>query len=209
MHDISLSELLSARGFVGENEIRALESLYRAKLTRPGKVRIAVNKITAVDEVLGAAFVRHCRKTDCKPSCSDARHPVRVSAQQCESCGGSDNRRAVEEMVAAMETAGWTKLLVAGGSPGTRDDLQKLCEGRLNLRFVTEDTAPNKKTIGGMLGWSDIAVIWTSTEISHKATDALRGAKVLRVPRRGVAALANAVRDRCIRVSLAQSAEAP
>lgn len=209
MHDISLSELLSARGFVGENEIRALESLYRAKLTRPGKVRIAVNKITAVDEVLGAAFVRHCRKTDCKPSCSDARLAVLVPAPHCEFCGGSDNRRAVEEMVAAIKAAGLQKLLVVGGSPGTRDDLRKLCGGHLDLRFVTEDTPPDRKTIGQMLGWSDIAAIWLSTEISHKATEALAGPKVLRVPRRGVAALANAVRDRCIRVSLAQSVEAP
>lgn len=198
MHDISLSELLSARGFAGAGERAALELLCRSGLTRPGKARIAVNKITALDEALGAAFLRHCRKPACKPSGSDVRLAVLVSAPHCEFCGGSDNRRAVEEMVAGMKTAGWRKLLVAGGSPGTRGDLQKLCEGRLDLRFVTEDTAPDNKTIGGMLGWSDIAVIWTSTEISHKATGALRGAKVLRVPRRGVAALANAVRNRCM-----------
>ena len=198
MHDMALSELLSARGFVGENEKRALESLYRAGLTRPGKARIAASKVAAVDEALGAAFVRHCRKPDCRPSDAETRHPVRVSAPHCEFCGGSDNRRAVEEMVAAMKATGRRKLLVVGGSPGTRGDLEKLCDGRLGLRFITEDTAPDRKTVAGMLGWSDLTAIWTSTEISHKATAVLRGPKIFRVPRRGVAALANAVRDRCM-----------
>ncbi len=197
MRDTALSELLAARGFAGENGKTALELLCRAGLTRPGKVRIAASKIAAVDEALGAAFVRHCRKPDCRPSASDNRRPVPVSARQCDSCGGSDNRRAVEEMVAVVTAAGWRKLLVVGGSPGTRGDLRELCGGRLGLRFVTEDTPPDRKTVGRMLGWSDVAAIWTSTEISHKATAVLRGPKVLRVPRRGVAALANAVRDRC------------
>ncbi len=197
MHDVALSELLSARGFVGAGETAALEVLCRTGLTRPGKARIAANKIAAVDEALGAAFLRHCRKPACQPSGSDDRRPVLVCAPYCEVCGGSDNRRAVEEMVTAMKAAGWRKLLVVGGSPGTRGDLEKLCEGRLDLRFVTEDTAPDRKTVGGMLRWSDVTAIWTSTEISHKATDALRGPKVLRVPRRGVAALAAAVLDRC------------
>ncbi|MCY3788912.1 MAG: hypothetical protein OXH63_09000 [Gemmatimonadetes bacterium] len=100
-------------------------------------------------------------------------------------------------MVAAMKVAGWRKLLVVGGSPGTRGDLEKLCYGRLGLRFITEDTASDRKTVGGMLDWSDVTAIWTSTEIAHKATAALLGPKVFRVSRRGVAALANAVRDRC------------
>ena len=201
MRDMALSELLAARGFAGENAKAALELLHQAGLTHPGKIRIAENKVAAVDEALNAAFVRHCRKPDCQPADSDTQRLVPVSARRCEFCGGSDNRRAVEEMAAAMVAAGWRKLLVAGGSPGTRSDLRNLCGDRLDLRFVTEDTAPNKKTVGGMLGWSDITVIWTSTEISHKATAALHGPKVLRVPRRGVAALANAVRDRCRAIS--------
>ena len=197
MRDIALSELLAARGFSGESGKTALELLHRAGLTRPGKVRIAESKVAAVDEALDVAFVRHCRKPDCRPSDTDTRRPVPVSARHCDSCGGSDNRRAVDGMVAAMRAAGLQALLVVGGSPGTRGDLRKHCDDRLGLRFVTEETPPDRKTVGQLLGWSDVAAIWTSTEISHKATAAIRGPKVLRVPRRGVAALANAVRDRC------------
>ena len=40
----------------------------------------------------------------------------------------------------AMKVAGWTKLLVAGGSPGTRGELERLCAGRIDVPFVTEET---------------------------------------------------------------------
>lgn len=197
MDDLALSELLSSRGYEREGVERALERLCRDGLTRPGKTRIATAKIAAVDQALGAAFVRHCRKPACLPSPGEGREPLLVSAAYCETCGGSDNRRAVERMLVAMDHAGWTKLLVAGGSPGTRGELERLCAGRLDLRFVTEETTPNRKTVAPLLDWSEITAIWTTTEISHKATAVLRGRKVLKVPRRSVAALAEAVRERC------------
>ncbi len=197
MDDLALSELLSSRGFDGEAAERALDRLCRDGLTRPGKARIARAKIEAVDRTLGAAFVRHCRNPACRPSPGDTREPVPVSAPHCETCGRSDNRRAVERMLAAMDRAGWTRLLVVGGSPGTRGDLERLCAGRIDLRFVTEETTPNRRTVAPLLARADICAIWTSSEISHKATAVLREPKVPKVPRRGVAALAEAVRERC------------
>ena len=198
MNDMALSELLSSRGFEGAGAELALAELCRLGLTRRGKKRIASAKIGAVDEALRAAFLRRCSETACRRDACDSRTEVLVSAEHCEICGGSDNRRAVEGMLDAMRRAGCAKLLVAGGSPGTRGDLERLCGDRIGLRFVTEDTTPNRKTVGSLLGWSDIAVVWASTEISHKATVILRGPKVLKVTRRGVAALADAVRERCL-----------
>ena len=206
MRDIALSELLSSRGFVGKSAEAALDELRRCGLTRPGKARIAEAKIEAVDKALGGAFLRHCRKSACLPSAPGLRKPVPVSSEHCETCGGSDNRRAVEEMVDVMRNAGRTKLLVAGGSPGTRGDLKRLCADRIELRFVTEETNPGRKTVEPLLRWSDVTAIWTSSEISHKATAVLRGPKVLKVPRRGVSVLAGAVRDRCRRAGLARPA---
>ncbi|MCY4502643.1 MAG: hypothetical protein OXE57_13895, partial [Alphaproteobacteria bacterium] len=170
MNDIALSELLASRGFRGPGAEPALDRLRQSGLTRAGKTRIAEAKIEAVDRVLAAAFARHCRKAACRPAPGDARTPVPVAAEHCETCGGSDNRRAVENMLAAMRRAGCNRLLVAGGSPGTRGGLERLCRGRIELRFVTEDTTPNRRTVGALLAWSDIAVIWVSTEIAHKAT---------------------------------------
>ncbi|MXY39718.1 MAG: hypothetical protein F4Y62_07965 [Rhodospirillaceae bacterium] len=197
MEDLPIAELLSSRGFEGEGAERALEMLYGEGLTRPDKSRIAAAKVEAVDRVLGKAFVRRCRKPACRPPPGEDREAVSVPAAHCETCGGSDNRRAVERMLAAMKRVGWTRLLVAGGSPGTRGELERLCAGRLDLRFVTEETTPNRRTVAPLLDRSDIAAIWTSTEISHKATAVLRGPKVLKVPRRGVAALVDAIRKRC------------
>ena len=197
VEDLAISELLSRLGFEGEGAEKALVRLCRNGLTRPGKTRIAAVKIAAVERALRAAFVRHCRKSACLPSPGETREPLPVSAVYCETCSGSDNRRAVEQMLVAMRRAGWTKLLVAGGSPGTRRELERLCADRLDLRFVTDETTPSRKTVAPLLNWSDVAAIWTSTEISHKTTAVLRGSKVLKVPRRGVVALAEAVQKRC------------
>ena len=197
MRDIALQELLSSHGFEGEGACLAMERLYSCGLTRPGKTRIAAAKIEAVEQALDAAFQRCCIKVACRQDIQGSRTPVFVSPEHCESCGGSDNRRAVEEMLDAMQHARWTKLLVVGGSPGTRKHLEQLVGGRLELRFITDETSPSRKTVRSLLDWSEIAAVWTSTEISHKATAVLRGKKVLKVPRRGVAALAGSVRARC------------
>ena len=197
MTDLAISQLLSSLGFEGEGATRALQRLYGEGLTRPGKTRIATTKIEAVEHTLGAAFVRHCHRRACEPVPGESRDPVIVAAPHCETCGGSDNRRAVERMLKAMGRVGWRKLLVAGGSPGTRGELERLCADGIALRFVTAETNPNTRTVAPLLDWSDVAAIWASTEISHKATAVLRGPKVLRVPRRGVAALAEAVVARC------------
>lgn len=196
MRDVPLAETLSSRGFEGRNAEAALRELYRRGLTRPGKTRIAQTKVGAVEEALATAFRRRCRTPECR-AIADDRTEIRVAPPHCEICGGSDNRRAVEDMVAAMRDAGAAKLLVVGGSPSTRRDLESLCGGRMELRFVTEESNARRRKATALLRWCDLAVIWASTEISHKATAAIRGPKVLTVGRRGVAALALEVRDRC------------
>ena len=108
MDDLAIPELLSSLGFEGEGSKRALERLYREGLTRPGKTRIATTKMEAVERTLGAAFVRHCRKPACEPLRGERRDPVIVAAAHCETCGGSDNRRAVERMLKATRRAATT-----------------------------------------------------------------------------------------------------
>ena len=196
MEDVLLSELLSSRGLEGQSAETALLELYRRGLTRPGKTRIAEKKAGAVDEALAHGFRRRCGRQECSGGADD-RVEIRVAPTHCDVCGGSDNRRAVDRMVAGMRNAGITRLLVAGGSPGTRGDLERLCGGRIELRFVTGESSVRRRDAAALVRWCDVALIWASTEIPHKATAAIRGAKVLTVDRRGVAALALAVRDWC------------
>ena len=106
MRDIGLQELLASRGLVGRNADMALDRLCEQGLTRPGKSRVAVEKIDEVDRTLSAAFARYCGKTACLPPTPETRKAIVVPAKHCEFCGGSDNRRAVEAMLAATH---WPK----------------------------------------------------------------------------------------------------
>ena len=144
MRDVLISELLSSRGFEGQGAETALRELYRRGLTRPGKTRIAETKVDAVDDALARAFLRRCGKQECNGSAAD-REEVRVAPPHCEICGGSDNRRSVDEMLAGMQNADIAKLLVVGGPPGTHGDLERLCSGRIELRFVTKESSTRRK----------------------------------------------------------------
>ena len=66
---------------------------------------------------LGPAFLWHRRKPTCLPRPGNVHEPVLVAASHCESCGGRDNRRAVERMLPAMRRVGLGKLLVATVRP--------------------------------------------------------------------------------------------
>ena len=68
--------------------------------------------------MLETAFVRRCRKPACLPSPGDRRDPVTVAAAHCETCGGSDNRRAVERMLEAMDRAGFPNYHAEGNRVG-------------------------------------------------------------------------------------------
>lgn len=196
MQDVSLKEFLASRGFEGEQAERAFDELCERGLTRPGKERIAEYKAGAVDEALAAAFFLVCSKPGCREKADAARVVLPASSpRRCEVCGGSDNRRAVDEMLGAMSREGRKKLLVVGGSPGTREELRRLCGERCALRFVTEEKRLGRREAKPRLDWSDVTAVWCSTEIDHKITDHFRGSKVVKVRKRGVAALARDVRD--------------
>lgn len=195
MQDVSLAELLSKHGFEGKNADMALDFLQERRLTRPGKKRIAISKTDNVLEVLREAFIQVCGKDACtRRSAGDLRKQVRTDARYCDICGGQDNRRAVDEMLSAMRCRGVKKLLVMGGSPNTRSELERLCNTSCELRFITDEDSSADKKIIPQRDWADIVVIWKSTQISHKMTTALRRSpKAITVTRRGITALADAV----------------
>lgn len=196
MQDVSLAELLSERGFEGKNVDMALDLLQEQRLTRPGKKRIAASKTDNVVTALNETFIRVCRKGACtRRAASDPRKQVRMEdSRYCDICKGQDNRRAVDEMLSAMRCRGVKKLLVVGGSPSTRNEIERLCNTSCELRFITDEDSSADKKIIPQRDWADIVVVWKSTQISHKMTTALRRSpKVITVTRRGITALADAV----------------
>lgn len=193
MQDTPIADVLSALGLEGASAEKALAVLYRRKLTRPSKARIANDKIPRVHEAITEELFLVCHKPECRgeAAADPRREPISVASPYCDVCGGQDNRRAVDRMVEAMRHAKCTKLGVAGGSPNTRTELKALVGEAIDLEFVTEDNWST--TADNICSWADIAVIWASTEISHKATAKIRGPHVRTVSKRGVAALADEV----------------
>ena len=194
MKDVPIASVLSGVGLEGANADSGFAALCDAGLTRPGKTRIAESKVAAAQDALRSAFVRVCHKQACREKGrADARATVETAAEHCDGCGGEDNRPAVEEMLDAMTRARRTKLLVVGGAPNSRDELKTLCGRRCELRFLTKDDRPGRRTSDSHVAWADVVVVWGSTQIDHKMTQAIRGPHVITCAQRGVAALAQTV----------------
>ena len=194
MQDVPIADVLVRAGLGGANADRGFAALCGAGLTRPGKTRIAENKVAAAQDALRAAFVRACHKPTCREKAQrDGREAIETAAEHCDGCGGEDNRAAVREMLAAMRRANRTKLLVVGGAPNSRDELKSLCGQSCELRFLTKDDKPGRRTSDSRVAWADIVAIWGSTQIDHKMTQAIRGPHVITCAQRGVAALAQSV----------------
>ena len=194
MQDVPIAEVLSCAGLDGPNANLGFDALCRAGLTHSGKTRIAKNKVAGAKDALRDAFVCTCHKPACREKAlRDGRAVVETASKHCDGCGGEDNRAAVKAMLAAMQRAGQTKLLVVGGAPNSRDELKSLCGQGCELRFLTTDDKPGRRTSDSPVAWADIVVIWCSTPIDHKRTWRIRGSHVIRCPQRGVAALAQLV----------------
>ncbi len=194
MQDTLLTRVLEALGLEGAAVDRGLGVLYRAGLTRPGKSRIATAKLSLVESAIHEAIVRTCHKQACREKAErDGRTMISVAAKHCDSCGGEDNRTAVVGMLKAMGGSGQTKLLVVGGAPSSRQELQALCSEPCELRFLTEEQNPGRKTSDKHVAWADVVVIWASTPIPHKMTQAIRGPHVITCGQRGIGALAREV----------------
>ena len=194
MQDTPLTGVLGALGLEGTVADIGLDVLYRARLTRPGKGRIAKTKLPQAEKAIREAIFRTCHKQACREKARcDGRMIIDVGAKHCDSCGGEDNRTAVLGMLEAMHGSGKTKLLVVGGGPGSRRELQALCSEPCELRFLTEEQNPGRKTSDKHVAWADVVVIWASTPIPHKMTQAIRGPHVITCGQRGIGALAREV----------------
>ncbi|MBX3358216.1 MAG: hypothetical protein KF745_07295 [Phycisphaeraceae bacterium] len=194
--DIAKSALLASLGFGGGVSLYdpALET---AGLSRPAKPRISTSKHNQVAALLAEKFMRVCSRGDCSakaPAQAAGRAIVPASTPAfCEVCGGSVNRAAVSEMVAACQRAGWRRLCILGGSPASREEIDTLAAGRLELRLIDGTRSASHKDAAANIAWADRVVIWGSTELAHKVSALYKGPNVITAARRGVADLTAAV----------------
>lgn len=200
MPDLAIDHLLRTEGF-GSTDARAAarEALEAARLTRPGKQRIAAEKLGRARDAIAAAIVAHCSKPECRAAVArDRRRAVEVDPAHCTICSGSNNRRALRAMADACLAAGVRRVLVVGGRPPAYVELQRTLT-ELELRFVDgTSNLPNGTDALRDCAWADLLVVWAPTPLPHKVSTLYRSdvcgvAHRVMVHRRGLEALAGEV----------------
>jgi hypothetical protein len=194
--DVRIDDVLASLGLAGDTAREARAILHEVGLTNPRKERIAVEKVPRVRAAIDERVARFCASCATRTG-PGGREVVVVSSAACSRCGGSDNSRALTELVEACETAGLRRLVVVGGSPSFRDDFGGVSD-RLELRLVDGTTRRTKADAIRDVDWADVVVVLGSTQLAHKVsklyTDepAAKG-KLVKTARRGVAAIADEV----------------
>lgn len=199
--DFDIRQFLAAEGYGHPDaEQAALETLYAARLTRQGKSRIAEPKLDAARGALERALVVTCSATACQDEARATPERRRVPAadrRQCEMCAGSDNQHAVDAFVKRALERRFTRLVVIGGSPSTREQLAALLRGRIELKAVDGTLRRTQGQAREDLAWAHLVLIWGATELAHRVSLLYTRAPgqetpVITCPRRGIVALAQA-----------------
>ena len=196
--DVEIDAWLSGLGFgPGAARAAARAALEEAQLTRPHKARLSTQKLERAALALQARFCLHCPS----PACTDAarrsgRVPLPAATKAlCPHCQGSDNARAAQQLLEACAQHGVKRLLVVGGSPALREELQAALGSGLQLRMVDGTERRTGERARGDLEWADLVLVWGGTQLDHKVSAhyahpsaAFKG-KQIHVARRGMAAL--------------------
>ncbi len=207
MGDTAISDLLRAEGFVAPaSQAAARAVLEAAGLTRPGKERIADEKLDRVRDALSREVARHCSDPPCVAAVAqDSRRPVETNKTHCSICSGSNNTRALRRMATACSTAGVRRVLVVGGRPPVWNEMERTLARGLDLRFVDGTSKlPSGADALRDCAWADLLVVWAPTPLPHKVSGLYRP-EVCGVPRRvvvhrrGIEALAMEVVDHLTR----------
>jgi hypothetical protein len=195
--DTPIDGLIAGYGLAGADAVRARAALEEAGLTNPRKRNIATGKVEAAHAELARRFQRLC--ATCMPTAvRDDRVLARVDAARCERCAGSNNARAVDDMVAACARGGIRSALFVGGSPAFRQELERLVSGRLELRLVDGTRRVTKSTARRDIDRAGVIVVCGATELAHKVSvlytrDPAARRKLVVTNRRGIEAIAEDV----------------
>ena len=197
MSDVPIDELLQTLGLTGDLATRGRAILEEAGITNPRKQRLSAAKVEAATAEIDRRLDRLCHA--CRPRArQDGRELVRVPPGACAACAGSRNRRAIDEMTAACAAGGVRRLVVVGGSPATRRELDELVDGRLELRLVDGTRSPDRRSAQSDIAWADLIAVLGSTQLAHKVStlytrdrDARR--KLITTSRRGIEAIADEI----------------
>ncbi|HEX3218708.1 MAG TPA: hypothetical protein VHU77_01560 [Candidatus Limnocylindria bacterium] len=203
MSDTAITDFLRGEGFVRPESVAAARTaLEAAGLTRPGKRRMADEKLDRARDTIGHAMVRHCADAACVDAVvHDGRLPVESDKAHCSICSGSNNTRALRRMASSCAAAGVRRVLVVGGRPPMWQEMEGTLAPSLQLRFVDGTSKlPNLSEAQRDCAWADLLVIWAPTPLPHKVSGLYRPdvcfvSRRVTVHRRGIEALATEVCD--------------
>ncbi|HZI06991.1 MAG TPA: hypothetical protein VEZ71_23425, partial [Archangium sp.] len=169
--DKDIDGWLGEQGLTGsESRARARVALEEAGLTSARKVRISEPKLPRAEQVLAERFYRVCAASACQQVAkASGREPLPVEPRShCEHCGGSNNRRAETAFLEACLRHGVRKVVVVGGSPAVREELEDKLGGRIELRMVDGTERRTAVKAQSDLEWGDLVLVWGATELHHK-----------------------------------------
>jgi hypothetical protein len=199
--DRDIDAWLAERGIsLSDTRTRARAVLEEAKIINPKKARMSEQKLERADAVLSERFFRVCTAPACQQAArASGREPMTVEPRtHCESCGGSNNRRAVTDFIEACRRKGVRQVVIVGGSPAVREELEEQLEGKVQLRMVDGTERHTAEKARHNVEWADLILVWGATELHHKVSEHYTAGppgtreKVIHVTRRGVAALLEA-----------------
>lgn len=199
--DRDIDAWLAERGIsFPDSRARARAVLEEAKIINPKKARMSEQKLERAEAVLSERFFRVCTASACQQAArASGREMMTVEPRtHCESCGGSNNRRAVTDFIEACRRKGMRHVVIVGGSPAVREELEEQLEGKVQLRMVDGTERHTAEKARHNLEWADLILVWGATELHHKVSEHYTAGppgareKVIHVTRRGVAALLEA-----------------
>ncbi|MEZ5101773.1 MAG: hypothetical protein R3C15_18640 [Thermoleophilia bacterium] len=189
---IPIEELLGRLGLRGADLARGRATLEAAGLTNPRKSRISVAKLERAGAAIDAAWARLCAR--CAETHDGDRPVLAVDPALCAACHGSGTRRALDELARRLPAAGVRRVVVVGGSPSFRQELERLGSA-VELRLVDGTARRTGAEAGRDVDWADLVVVLGGTELAHKVSllytrDPSSRAKRVVTARRGVEAVA-------------------
>jgi hypothetical protein len=196
--DRDIDEWLAERGITPpDSRTRARSALAQAQIINPKKARMSEQKLARAEALLAERFYRVCSAPACtQVANASGRELLLVEPRTyCESCGGSNNRRAVADFLEACQRKGVRRVVIVGGSPAVREELEDQLGERVDLRMVDGTERHTADKARHNLEWADLVLVWGATELHHKVSAHYTGGppalthKVIHVTRRGVAAL--------------------
>ncbi len=198
MKNRPVSVFLNSLGISGtEQQVIARAVLEDAGFTRAGRTNMAVHKEPGAEQALEARLALHCANQGCRETLHEQerqipepRALILVERDACEVCGGSVDRRALNEMAAAMSGAGLSRAVVVGGTNPKWARIRQITPRSVEWRFVNGLGNANQRDAASDLKWGDVILIWAGTPAQHRVTNLYAGPRTITVPTTGIAALA-------------------